>query len=88
MIRSGIPGKLGRIRLKGEALAALRRQRFNCDGWRCVDCLRSVSWVSGHLAHVISRGRGGSDTLENTRTKCDGCHKNEHNPKAVPSKSP
>ncbi len=84
MIRSGVPGKLGIIRLKGPALAALRRARFAMDHWKCADCGRSVSWASGHLAHIVGRGAGGSDTMENTRTKCDDCHLvQEHNPKSV-----
>ena len=86
-IRSGVPGKTGRIRLKGLALADLRRQCFTRDGWKCVDCVRPVSWATGHMAHIIGRGRGGSDLLENVRTKCAECHHAEHNPKAVPAKA-
>ena len=78
-IRSGIPGKLGRIRLKGEALALLRRQCFTRDGWCCVDCRRQVSWATGHMAHIKSRGAGGSDVLQNVLTKCAWCHQKEHN---------
>ena len=81
-IRSGVPGKLGRIRLKGKPLADLRRQCFTRDGWACVECGVGVSWVSGHMAHIKSRGAGGSDVLENVRTLCggpDGCHMKEHN---------
>jgi len=86
-IRSGVPGKLGRIRLKGKPLADLRRQCFTRDGWACVDCGVGVSWASGHMAHIKSRGAGGSDVLENVRTKCAGCHDKEHHPKAVPPKA-
>ena len=78
-IRSGVPGKLGRIRLEGLALADLRRQCFTRDGWKCVDCSKPVSWATGHMAHVQSRGAGGSDVLENVLTKCAGCHAKEHN---------
>jgi 5-methylcytosine-specific restriction endonuclease McrA len=85
MIRSGVPGKLGVIRLKGPALAALRRARFILDRWKCVDCGRPVSWASGHLSHLVSRGAGGSDVIENVRTKCGDCHLvGSHNPKSVP----
>lgn len=84
MIRSGVPGKLGIIRLKGKAKEALRRARFTLDRWKCVDCGRPVSWASGHLAHVVGRGAQGSDTMENTRTKCADCHLvGEHCPKSV-----
>jgi len=90
MIRSGVVGKTGRIRLKGAAMEALRRARFALDGWKCVVCgceIRWDGWNAGHLAHVKSRGAGGSDTIENTVTKCRICHHAEHNPKAVPSKA-
>jgi len=84
VIRSGVVGKTGIIRLRGPALAALRRSRFVMDHWKCVDCGATVSWASGHLAHVLSLGAGGSDTLENTRAKCGDCHLvGEHNPKSV-----
>jgi 5-methylcytosine-specific restriction endonuclease McrA len=85
--RSGVPGWLGRIRLKGLAMADLRRQCFTRDGWKCVECARPVSWATGHMAHIKSRGAGGSDVLENVRTKCAECHHAEHNPKAVPAKA-
>jgi hypothetical protein len=97
-IRSGIPGKLGRIRLKGEALAALRRQCFTRDGWKCTKidngkiipcpCGRSVSWASGHMAHIVSRGAGGSDVIENVHTMTGECHMLSHNAggKPVPAK--
>lgn len=86
-IRSGVPGKLGRVRLKDEQLENMRRSRFTMDGWRCVDCGRAVGRLSGHLSHEVSRGAGGSDTIENTRTRCGECHLvHQHNPKSVPAK--
>ena len=98
-IRSGVAGKLGRIRLKGEALAALRRECFTRDGWKCTrfdrdsgaivpcPCSRSVSWASGHMAHIVSRGAGGSDVIENVHTMAGECHMLEHaGGKPVPAK--
>ena len=72
-------GKLGRIRLKGVDLARLRRACFERDVWACVRCGDGISWVSGHMAHIKSRGAGGSDVLENIRTLCAECHMNSHN---------
>lgn len=74
------------VRLKREELQALRIARFMLDGGRCVDCHTFV-WLDAplenplrmHLAHEVSRGAGGSDTIENTRTKCGRCHGREHN---------
>ena len=73
------PGKLGRIRLKGEALAALRRECFTRDGWCCVLCGAPVSWASGHMMHRKSRGAGGSDVIDNVDTGCGNCHQKSHN---------
>ena len=78
MIRSGVVGKTGRLRLKGQALEDLRRRVFTRDGWMCCECGRVCSWTSGHLAHIQSRGAGGSDTEENTRLLCGDCHRAEH----------
>ena len=87
-------GKLGIVRLEGKDLASLKLACKDRDGWRCVKCGR---WVSdevhecsihrAHAAHIIGRGRGGSDVLENLRTLCSDCHLvKEHNPKSVPPK--
>jgi 5-methylcytosine-specific restriction endonuclease McrA len=37
-----------------------------------------VDWYSGHLHHVVSRARGGSDELENLLFITSECHKNLH----------
>jgi 5-methylcytosine-specific restriction endonuclease McrA len=37
-------------------------------------CLKSVTWESGHLAHIVPRSKGGKDTAENTVCKCAECH--------------
>lgn len=79
--------KPNRIRLKGAAKTALRRRVFERDGWRCKQCDRPCSWASGHLAHIVSVGAGGSDTEENTELLCADCHLvGCHNPKSVPRK--
>lgn len=35
-------------------------------------------WDVGEMAHIKSRGAGGSDTLDNVRTLCQPCHRLEH----------
>ena len=59
--------------LKGKELEQLRRDCFKRDGYKCVDCGSSVSWESGHMAHIIRRKKGG-DYLNNVTTKCFQCH--------------
>lgn len=77
-------------RLKGNALAALRAQCFERDGYLCQHilkvvrvapewvevkrCRKRVTWGTGHMAHIVSRGRGGKDELSNVTTKCAACH--------------
>ena len=94
--RSGKPGKLGIVRLYGDDLTALRRQCFERDEYRCVDCGCLVAWDEeeatergipvGDMAHIKGK-RNHGDTLGNVRTKCRRCHDREHRPKTVPSKS-
>lgn len=69
-------------RLKGAAMTALRTQCFERDGFRCQHMLKyedgtdmtrcgwRVTWESGHMAHLVNRGRGGKDELPNVTTKC------------------
>jgi HNH endonuclease len=67
------------VRLKGKALEALRRACFERDQYRCSECDKFVTWdgyyvEKGHMAHIVSRGRGGSDELSNVSTLCLKCH--------------
>lgn len=77
-------------RLRGEAMEALRRACFERDEYKCQHltpvgkhwkfgklytmCGRCVTWESGHMAHIVSRGRGGKDEVSNVTTKCASCH--------------
>ena len=83
-------GKTGRIRLTGRALTELRQACFCRDKFLCRECGRMVAWdvadaergfgiPVGEMAHIQSRGAGGSDILENVRTLCPKCHRDEHN---------
>ena len=89
--RSGKPGKLGIVRLYGPNLEALRRERYELDGHKCVDCKRWLRFESGyqdsmHMAHAGNKRMYG-DVIGNVRSKCGDCHLvKEHNPKSVPPK--
>lgn len=85
-------GKLGRVRLKGPAMAELRHFVFVRDGGRCVLCGQGVIeesglWASMHLMHKTSKGAGGSDTPENTECGCLKCHMGSHNCGGKPLRS-
>jgi hypothetical protein len=45
------------------------------DGGRCPNRIR---WETFQLHHIVSRGRGGSDTEQNTMALCVFCHCNTH----------
>lgn len=82
------------VRLGKHDMKILRQERYEMDGGKCVDCgaqvfLENGGWWNAHLAHIIGRGAGGPDTIENTRTKCIVCHiGKDHNAggKPVPAK--
>jgi len=70
------------IRVKGKAMEKLRRDCFERDFYRCRGeipgffdpCGKLVTWETGHMAHIISRGRRGPDVISNVVTKCAECH--------------
>jgi 5-methylcytosine-specific restriction endonuclease McrA len=74
------------VRLEGKALAALRIACFLRDAGRCVIC-GVITWLDApeehprkaDMAHIKSRGAGGSDTLDNVRNNCHRCHMRRHN---------
>ena len=77
--------KSGRVRLTGENLKELRRACYDRDQGYCCECFNPVSdnlpeWHPNryHMAHLKSRGAGGSDSLDNVRTLCASCHMKEH----------
>ena len=79
-------GKLGIVRLTGKDLEKLRDDCWERDRGRCQACgdfvYYSPRWdgdtLAFDMAHIKSRGAGGSDTLENVRTLCHKCHMKEH----------
>jgi 5-methylcytosine-specific restriction endonuclease McrA len=75
-------GKTGRVRLRGKALESLRRACFEHDRYRCQcnpTCGVAVTWESGDMAHIVSRGAGGSDVLSNVKTMLHEHHLASHN---------
>lgn len=74
----------GRIRLDAEGMKELRvavyeRARGLCEMKIKHVCEVYAGWVSGHLAHIKSRGSGGSDELGNVLWACAPCHMASHN---------
>ena len=77
------------VRLKGKELLWLRFECYARDRLTCQDCGVKVHWMARFagdpeaydMAHIKSRGAGGSDTLDNVVTKCHRCHLLEHSGK-------
>ena len=71
----------GCVRLSGQAMENLREIQYRKAGGRCQweGCgkflpLYGSVFTRAHLAHLQSRGAGGSDTQENTRILCPPHH--------------
>jgi hypothetical protein len=71
----------GTVRLSGDAMERLRERVYRRDGGRCTwkGCgellpLHGSVFNRAHLAHIKSRGAGGSDTAENTKILCPYHH--------------
>ncbi|WMM73018.1 HNH endonuclease signature motif containing protein [Rhodococcus pyridinivorans] len=47
-----------------------RQRALDRDGHRCVDCTAPAVEVD----HIVGRGDGGTDDLENLRSLCVRCH--------------
>jgi len=78
-----------RVRLSQSHLKVLKQMKWKQAGGLCEECGEWVPlldngvfdvFTCAHLAHIRSRGAGGSDTPENTRILCPKCHMGEHGP--------
>ena len=52
-----------------------RREVYRRDGWRCALC-DSTQYIQIH--HVVPRGKGGPQTMQNMITLCADCHALAH----------
>lgn len=60
--------------LAGSDVSKRRREVFERDEWRCVDCGTRITWESGHMAHKGNTKISRCTCLENLSCKCLGCH--------------
>lgn len=63
--------------LKASAVGSIRRQVFKRDGFTCVHCGASVTWLTGHMHEREWKGRGGEVSVANCVTLCYSCHLND-----------
>jgi len=79
-------GHLGIVRLSGSALEQLRNDCFDRDRGRCQVCHELLYFYPRYaddpwaydMAHIVSRGAGGSDELSNVKSLCHKDHMLEH----------
>jgi len=69
--------------LYGSDMTARRHEVYTRDKGRCMLiasplCRGWANWEDGELDHIISRGKGGSDDLDNVRWACKPCHRKRH----------
>ena len=77
--RESSPWLPQRIREDAAGMMRLRHEAFERSAGKCeCGCGERVDWWSGHLHHVISRARGGSDELSNLLFITPDCHKTIH----------
>lgn len=69
----------GREYLAGIDVGRRRRQVWERDKRRCVECRAYVTWDEMELDHVAKNyGAKRFDNLENLRTLCRNCHRRKH----------
>lgn len=75
--------RTNRVIEDSRGMAKLRSDAFSRSHGKCecvlADpervCKARVSWVDGHLHHIVSRAHGGSDVLENVAFVTRQCHR-------------
>lgn len=71
----GVPPWLGRelppAKKKAHIKSSLRKQVYERDGYRCVQC---AGWVNLSVDHIIPESQGGTTTLGNLQTMCVPCN--------------
>jgi hypothetical protein len=81
--RISMPWRRPKVRLDAQGMKQLREYVFNRSGAQCENsvegerCVSRIYWGSFHLSHIVGRGRGGSDSPENTLACCWECHDND-----------
>jgi hypothetical protein len=94
--KESMPWRRPKVRLNGREMGELRQNAFARSAGQCENaitangrrCTAQIYWATFHLSHMQSRGRGGSDVLENVLCCCIACHDDDtqNRRKLVPHK--
>jgi HNH endonuclease len=68
----------GKELLYGEDMGKRRREVFVRDCGECEYCGNYSAYDDGEVHHLISRGKGGTDDIDNLVWICKGCHRTRH----------
>jgi 5-methylcytosine-specific restriction endonuclease McrA len=69
--------------LSGKDWKIRRQECAERDDYRCRYCGRDIAGNFADPHHVVPRGNGGSDNMDNLRTLCRDCHNLKHPEKQV-----
>jgi len=75
-----MPWRAPKVRLDAQGMKLLRQAVFYRSGGQCENsiegerCPKKITWMTFQLAHIVSRGRGGSDIPGNVLAACFECH--------------
>ena len=78
--KESMPWRRKKVRLNGREMAQLRQEILQRSHYQCENsiegerCTEIINWGDFHLAHIVSRGRGGSDSMDNVLACCRDCH--------------
>jgi cytochrome c553 len=78
--KRSMPWRREKVRLGPAGMKELREDALYRSCMQCENsvngrrCPKKITWMSFHLAHIVSRGRGGSDAPENVLAVCQECH--------------
>jgi hypothetical protein len=68
----------GSLRLYGKDWGPQRKLVIDRDRARCRVCDKFVAYAGAEIDHIVPRGKGGSDNMDNLRTLCKPHHRSVH----------
>ena len=82
--KESAPWRRKKVRLDGREMVELRQNVFARAAGQCENefqgkrCKTPITWMMFDMHHMQSRGRGGSDTMDNCLAVCWSCHRLHH----------